>query len=1159
MTEFARSLLANGALLMAISGLYDILSGRIKGRSPAYQAVLTGLMFGGGAVLVMLFPIRYNSGVIFDARGVILALAPLYVSPGGAALAGVIAVMARILIGGVGAPMGVLAVAIAVGGGFVYRWRFGGHTSNVPNWHFLGLGLAVHVLTAIGFIIVLPPDIGLKSAQSVGPMMLLINTPMTWLVGYTLKNSTRRKETEEHLHKNHRREQVMSRIHSQILGLRNSTEIPRHLQNEWVEELRSLGLPANRISLQQPSTREGHHTAFRSLFDPSTETAWKELPLAQYPWVREAWESGQPVVVDHQRLAAVDFWEEDIRTIVEIPLPGGGRSLGVNSKVECAFDEEAVHTLKEFAGLLATALQRLHDFEAQQMAMERSETILHSMPGGMLIIEAETHEIIDANAIALAMVGIEKEEMIGRTCHRFICPQEEGACPVTDESKRIDTRETVLLTKDGGQTEILKTVVPITLEKRECLLETFVDITPRKQAEQALLKAHQWTEAESAVRLQIALMEEPTDLDKVVAETERKLQKLGVFCDDLTLQVANADGTDFVSIGADHDAVILHHPVWREGISWSSISSNVQDYPWVIQVWQTKTPHYDPCVSEGSRMPTGLSLLDVPFSQGTLAINHPQSHAFTEEDIAVLQRLADVISDGFQRFLDIIQRKKAEDKLRKSEEQYRELFNRMSSGVAVYEAIEGGKDFVFVDLNETGEKITHATRESVIGRRVTEVFPGVREIGLVDILQTVWETGQAQRHPASLYKDGRVSQWVENEVYRLPDGKVVALYDDATEKKQMEEELIRTQRLRAVGELSAGVSHNLNNILSGVLAPAQLLERMTDDPDILLEVEEIISAGRRARDLVHKLHLSVRGIEEDTLQPVLVANVVRETIQTTRPRWKDEPESRGIGIEIATQLAETPPVEGNESGLHEILTNLIFNAVDAMPDGGTITIETQQVANQVQLTVCDTGIGMDEETRRRVFEPFFTTKMDIGTGLGLSTAHNAVMQWGGTMDVDSIPGEGTTFILRLPIWKEEAIEKSETTEERKVRPGRVLIIDDDAGICSLLSRLLGRTHEVETSLDGRKALEQFVVGRYDVVLIDLGMVGMSGDRVATELRQRDILVSTVLITGWELDDDDPRKAPFDLQLAKPFDDLDVIEAVVAQAMELHDERANKEG
>jgi len=249
------------------------------------------------------------------------------------------------------------------------------------------------------------------------------------------------------------------------------------------------------------------------------------------------------------------------------------------------------------------------------------------------------------------------------------------------------------------------------------------------------------------------------------------------------------------------------------------------------------------------------------------------------------------------------------------------------------------------------------------------------------------------------------------------------------------------------------------------------------------------------------------------------------------------------------------PEEGTP-GLHDLLLNLLFNAVDAMPEGGTITLCTQSVDGGVQLTVRDTGIGMEEETRRRVFEPFFTTKMDVGSGLGLSTVHGTVTRWGGHIEVESAPGQGTTFTLWFPAWSESEVQPQEaaSTERLPVRGGRLLIVEDDEGTCGLLDRLLSETHEVETVLSGREALEQFTPGRYDVVLIDLGMPGLPGDRVAQQMQRIDPSVVTVLITGWELRPGDRRRAVFDFWIQKPFDDFDEVDWVVIRAIELHDAR-----
>ena len=384
---------------------------------------------------------------------------------------------------------------------------------------------------------------------------------------------------------------------------------------------------------------------------------------------------------------------------------------------------------------------------------------------------------------------------------------------------------------------------------------------------------------------------------------------------------------------------------------------------------------------------------------------------------------------------------------------------------------------------------------------------------------------------------------------RDSQGKIVGLVgmgQDITEGKRMEQELIHTQRLRAVGELSAGVSHNLNNILTSVLGPAQLLKRRIEDPKAVEDVDDIIAGAIRARDLVRRLHTSVKGMKEG-VQSVWVNEVIEEVVLTLRPRWKDESESKGVSIEVITELEEVPLIRGTVTGLYDILTNLLLNAVEALSTGGQVTIITRTVGEEVQISVTDTGVGMDEETRRRVFEPFFTTRMDVGSGLGLSTAYGTLRSWGGSIEVESSPGKGSRFVVRLPAWAESGDRKEET----RVRRGRLLIVEDDEWVRMMLERLLSGTHQVNAVENGGKGLEAFVPGELDAVLIDLGMPEMPGDQVAQEMKRLDPTVATVLITGWSIESDDPRLQAFDFFLKKPFDDLERVKWVVGQAVELH--------
>lgn len=409
------------------------------------------------------------------------------------------------------------------------------------------------------------------------------------------------------------------------------------------------------------------------------------------------------------------------------------------------------------------------------------------------------------------------------------------------------------------------------------------------------------------------------------------------------------------------------------------------------------------------------------------------------------------------------------------------------------------------------------------------------------------------------YKDGRYA-WVSDEMKVVRDHEgnpleIVGYWTDVTDRKNTEQELIRLERLRALGQMAAGVSHNLNNLLTTILGPAKLLQQEIDDPELLRETEFILTSARRAKDLVRRLNEAVRGGQEGGLGPVSVNKVIGEAVEITRPMWKDEAEGRNIAIEVVTELAEVPPVRGTHSGLIDIVMNLVLNSVDAMPRGGRITIRTEAAGGGLMLTVSDTGQGMDENTLERVFEPFFSTKTGIGTGLGLSTVYGIVSRWGGSVDVESSPGEGTTFSIGLPCWAgpEAAEEVSEGTS--RARRARILIVEDVEPICGLLSRVLSGSHVVDVVLSGREALEKFAPGQYDVAIIDLGLAGITGDRVGRLMRQTDASLVTILISGWDIEDGDPRIAPFDFWLEKPFDDLKQVEAVVAKAVELHDSRS----
>ena len=480
--------------------------------------------------------------------------------------------------------------------------------------------------------------------------------------------------------------------------------------------------------------------------------------------------------------------------------------------------------------------------------------------------------------------------------------------------------------------------------------------------------------------------------------------------------------------------------------------------------------------------------------------------------------------------IDVTDRKRAEVELRDSQARFLSFMD--NSPAIAWMKDEQGRH---VYLSRTYEERFGVKLDAWLGKTDFEVWP--REIAekfraadleVVDNGKTI-QVVEETKNP-----DGTHCYW-NNFKFLLEDASgrrfVGGIGVDITDRKHMEQELIRLERMKARSEMVQGVNHNLNNLLNGVLLPAQLLKIDLEDPENRQRAELIETAAQRAAELVRRLNRAAQGREEK-LQSVDVSSLVLEVVEDTKPRWKTEAESKGNTIEVVSELEEVPPIRGTPSELHDILVNLIFNAVDALPEGGTITISTQAMEDYVHLTVRDTGIGMDEDVCKRAFEPLFTTKLDSGSGLGLYTVYTTVGNWGGDINVDSTLGEGTTFTLRLPIWTEmreaqgDDIEEVHTSSEQRVK---MLLVEDDEITNQTLVDYLSDTCQVKVAMDGQTAVEDFTSGRYEVALIDLGIPGIPGDRVAQLLRQADPSIAIVLITGFDLAEDDVRLASFDLR------------------------------
>jgi signal transduction histidine kinase len=367
--------------------------------------------------------------------------------------------------------------------------------------------------------------------------------------------------------------------------------------------------------------------------------------------------------------------------------------------------------------------------------------------------------------------------------------------------------------------------------------------------------------------------------------------------------------------------------------------------------------------------------------------------------------------------------------------------------------------------------------------------------------------------------------------------------------KAAQDRLVQTEKARALGGMAGGIAHEFNNILAIILGKTQLLLARSVDDTMREGLGHVEEAAWRAADIVRRLQGFAATRLDDSNGPIDVNTLVHDAVTLTRGLWKDEAEARGIRIEVTLDLEEAPPVRGNAAELREAVTNLVLNAIDAMPRGGQLSLATRPHDGGVELMLADTGEGMSEDVRSRIFEPFFSTRSPVRTGLGLSVVHGIVGRHRGRIEVESEVGRGTRVRVWLPA--ADAARSAAPAPGREARPrepaaGRpapapgpasVLVLEDEEQIRGMLVEAIGRAgHRVDSAADGLAGLARFQGGDFDVVLTDLSLPERSGLDVARAVKRMRPGTPVVLITGWGhlLDPGLLAQSGVDLTLVKPF-------------------------
>jgi PAS domain S-box-containing protein len=672
----------------------------------------------------------------------------------------------------------------------------------------------------------------------------------------------------------------------------------------------------------------------------------------------------------------------------------------------------------------------------------RYRTLVENPNLGVFLLDRQGHTLF---------VNAKIQEMTGYTPDEFVQNSRMGFAVVHPDDHAIGVRafrnallgrpsqhnEFRLLHREGHVRWAAAACFPvIDDDERVAAVQVVVqDVTDRHLAEQELTRGSQIRDAETAVRFRIARMEANHGLIDVVSEISGQLKKFGVDHDTCSVQILNEDATDFICCSQYHDRGKLAQQLDNlRSLSWVRTSDFIDLHPWVEQVWRTKASRYDPDTKPMRKLKGGMSLIDVAFSHGTLAINRRSPHAFDAEAIALLERFAVVLSDGFQRFLDLLRR------------------------------------------------------------------------------------------------------------------------------AQLEEQLRESQKMEAIGQLVAGVSHNFNNMLTVILGNLAIAQQELGDCESL---DAALEASKRASEIIDELMLFVRR-DSAEMELIDVQSTAAQAFAFCQRTFDDR-----VDLRLSTHRT-LPYILGHAGRLQQVIINLCINARDAIAVAGVsaprIDVDLDVVdiprlpdrvmagnsSRYVRLQIRDNGAGIDDDTRTRIFEPFYTTKgAGEGTGLGLSTAYAIVHDHAGWIDCEGRPGQGAQFSVLLPVAEDPPSQPAPPIEQapRDLRGRKVLVVDDDTTVRRVLKNILEHVGcIVFESGDGPTALKLVaqMPQQIDLVLLDVSLPGMSGQQILAELVNIGDDLRVVVLTGLNIDPSQmPGAAAFMTKPVLPSELIDTVGRALA--------------
>jgi len=741
-----------------------------------------------------------------------------------------------------------------------------------------------------------------------------------------------------------------------------------------------------------------------------------------------------------------------------------------------------------------------------QRSEERLKTILDSIHTGIVIIDKETHVIVDANPIAIEMIGAPKEQVIGSVCHDYICPAEKGRCPITDLGQNVDNSERVLLKTNRKSVPILKTVVSTIINGRERLIESFIDITERKKMEEAIRKSGEkyrtlMDDAPIAIfnvnlNGKITYVNKRFEQDTGYSREEivgKNAFKLNIVSDEtlkflakrmkallmgkparcVEVQLRCKDGR---WIWADMESRIikkLRVPVgfqitarniterkraeealreseekYRGIIELAPMAMVTMDLKGVITSCNTfmTLSGYSKDEIIGKRFSDigWLQIRDLPkylkmFSSIIRGkVPEPFEISYRHKDgephvgevyISLMKKNGKVI--GIQSvMMDITERKKKEREIRESKEKFERLF--MDNPEA---AVYVNPDFHILDVNPCFSELFGYSLDEVKGKHINSAIVPKDKMEEAEMLDKKAEKRYFFHGTVRKRKDGSLVPVSISVAPITVEGRLtgyVGLYKDVTERKQMErklqeysehleelvekrtrqlkeaqEQLLKSERLAAIGEIAAMVGHDLRNPLTSIAGATYYLKTKLEQ-----------KMDKTAKDMVELIEKDIKYSDKIISDLLRYSREIHLELTETTPKSITKHALTSIkvpkNIRISNLTDNKPKIKIDAQKMNRVLVNITKNAIDAMPKGGKLTITSKKTNGKLEITFTDTGRGMQKDILEKIWTPLFTTKAK-GMGLGLPICKRIVEAHGGDISVESIVGKGTTFTVTIPI------------------------------------------------------------------------------------------------------------------------------------------------